>query len=85
MPGPETFHVSAEAYDRFVGRYGSQLAAALIGFAGVEPGARALDVGCGPGALTGALADRLGAAQYMLSIRPRGSRIHAGSGTRTWR
>jgi SAM-dependent methyltransferase len=29
-------------------------------FAGTEPGMRALDVGCGPGALTAALADRLG-------------------------
>jgi SAM-dependent methyltransferase len=62
MPGAETFRVSAGAYDRHVGRYGSQLASALIGFAGVEPGMRALDVGCGPGALTAALAERLGAA-----------------------
>ena len=61
MPGAETFRASAHAYDRFVGRYGQQLATALIGFAGVEPGMRALDVGCGPGALTGALATRLGA------------------------
>jgi SAM-dependent methyltransferase len=60
MPGAETFRTSAEAYDRHVGRYGSQLAAALIDFAGVKPGMRALDVGCGPGALTGALAERLG-------------------------
>ena len=61
MPGAETFRASADAYDRFVGRYGPTLAAELIEFAGVEPGARAIDVGCGPGALTAALADRLGA------------------------
>jgi SAM-dependent methyltransferase len=61
MPGAETFRASAEAYDRHVGRYGPPLAGALIGFAGVEPGMRALDVGCGPGALTAALAGRLGA------------------------
>jgi SAM-dependent methyltransferase len=62
MPGAETFRASAEAYDRHVGRYGAQLASALIAFAGVEPEMRALDVGCGPGALTAALAERLGAA-----------------------
>ena len=62
MPGAETFRASADAYDRLVGRYGAPLAAALIEFAGVEPGMRALDVGCGPGALTVALAERLGAA-----------------------
>jgi SAM-dependent methyltransferase len=62
MPGAETFRASADAYDRHVGRYGTQLASALIGFAGVAPGMRALDVGCGPGALTSALAARLGSA-----------------------
>ncbi|MGZ8754911.1 MAG: hypothetical protein ACXW15_06945 [Acidimicrobiia bacterium] len=31
-----------------MGRYSDQLAAALSSFAGVEPGMRALDVGCGP-------------------------------------
>jgi SAM-dependent methyltransferase len=62
MPGAETFRTSAEAYDRLVGRYGPPLASALIGFAGVEPGMRALDVGCGPGALAAALAGRLGPA-----------------------
>ena len=61
MPASETFRASAEAYDRFVGRYGSSLSAALIDFAGVKPGMRALDVGSGPGALTGALVERLGA------------------------
>ena len=34
----------------------------MADFAGVEPGMTALDVGCGPGALTAALAERLGAA-----------------------
>jgi SAM-dependent methyltransferase len=56
------FRTPAEAYDRFVGRYGPQLAAGLMEFAGIEPGMRALDVGCGPGALVAALAERLGAS-----------------------
>ena len=63
MPGAETFRSSADAYDRHVGRYGASLAAALIAFARVEPGMRALDVGSGPGALTAALAERLGEAR----------------------
>lgn len=56
------FRASADAYHRHVGRYGAPLAAELIAFAGVEPGMRALDVGCGPGALTAGLAQRLGEA-----------------------
>jgi SAM-dependent methyltransferase len=60
MPGAETFLVAAEASDRPIGRYGRQLASALTAFAGVEKGKEALDVGCGPGALSGVLAERLG-------------------------
>jgi SAM-dependent methyltransferase len=55
------FRIAAEAYDRHVGRYGRELAEGLARVAGVEPGQRALDVGCGPGALAGVLADILGA------------------------
>lgn len=62
MPGAETFQASADAYNRFVGRYGPPLAEGLIGFARVRPPGRALDVGCGPGALTAALVGRLGAS-----------------------
>jgi SAM-dependent methyltransferase len=60
MPGAETFNAPADAYDRLMGRYAAPLATELIAFAGIEPPMRALDVGCGPGALTDALARRLG-------------------------
>jgi SAM-dependent methyltransferase len=59
--GAATFQSGADAYDRFVGRYSPRLAAELTSAAGIAPGQRALDVGCGPGALTKALADALGA------------------------
>jgi SAM-dependent methyltransferase len=62
VQGERSQFTSADAYDRFVGRYSSELAAELTEFAGIAPGQRALDVGCGPGALTETLADRLGAA-----------------------
>jgi SAM-dependent methyltransferase len=57
-----SFAVAAEAYDRFMGRYSSPLAAPFADFAGIAAGRKALDVGCGPGALTTELVDRLGAA-----------------------
>jgi SAM-dependent methyltransferase len=56
-----SFAVPADSYDRFIGRYSLPLAPLLADFAGVGPGVRALDVGCGPGALTGELVRRLGA------------------------
>ena len=61
----DSFQTSATAYDRHIGRYGPALAAALLEFTGLEAGARALDVGCGPGALTAALAERLGPANVV--------------------
>ena len=55
-----TFNVSAEAYDRFMGRFSEPLAARFVEVAQVKPGQRALDVGCGTGGLTTQLVDRLG-------------------------
>lgn len=51
----------AQAYDRHTGRYAPQLAPAFARFAGVTPGMRVLDVGCGPGALASELASIVGA------------------------
>jgi SAM-dependent methyltransferase len=58
--GAATFHASSDAYDRHIGRYGPELARALCDAADVVAGQRALDVGCGPGALTSELVRRLG-------------------------
>lgn len=57
------FDVAADAYVRFMGRFSAPLSApfAEIGLAGVEPAARVLDVGCGPGMLTCELVLRRGA------------------------
>ena len=53
-----SFRVDGDAYDDFMGRYSTKLAAVFADFAGVEAGARALDVGAGTGALTAELVAR---------------------------
>ena len=55
-----SFDVAAEAYDGFMGRFSRLLSAQMADLASVRAGQRALDVGCGTGALTGELVDRLG-------------------------
>jgi SAM-dependent methyltransferase len=55
-----TFDVEPDAYTRFMGRFSRPLAHEFIALLDVRDGQRALDVGCGPGALTEVLVDRLG-------------------------
>jgi len=71
-----SFDVAAEAYDRFMGRYSTQLSAGLADLAQVAAGQRALDVGCGPGALTGELVARLG-AENVAAVDPSESFVAA--------
>jgi SAM-dependent methyltransferase len=85
-----TFEADAAVYDRHVGRYAPQLSAALMDAAGVRPGDLVLDVGCGPGGLTQALAERVGAENvtavepsdsFVAACRKRvpGAAVHAGT------
>ena len=60
--GIVTFNVSADSYARFMGRFSEPLAVQFADLAGVRAGQRALDVGCGPGALTAHLVERLGSS-----------------------
>jgi SAM-dependent methyltransferase len=78
--GGTIFSGSSDAYDRFMGRYSSPLAARFADFAGVAAPQRALDVGAGTGALTAELVRRLGeesvaaaepSTDYAASLRKR--------------
>jgi ubiquinone/menaquinone biosynthesis C-methylase UbiE len=71
-----SFSVSADAYDRFMGRYSSQLSHQLADLAHVGAGQRVLDVGCGPGALTAELVKRVG-AEAVSAVDPSESFIAA--------
>ena len=57
-----SFRKPAAAYDRFVGRYGRPLALSLTQHVDVRREWKVLDVGCGPGSLTGVLAGIAGAS-----------------------
>ena len=52
-----------------MGRFAEPLADQFVEFAGVSPGLSALDVGCGPGALTERLVGRLG-ADHVAGVDP---------------
>ncbi len=59
--GARDFAVAGATYDGFMGRYSGPLAIPFADAAGVTAGHVAVDVGCGPGALTAVLVERLGA------------------------
>src|SRR5436305_6408315 len=69
QPGAHALRVGIDAYDLMIGRYAAPLAVAFAEVAGVAPPQRALDVGCGPGALTSELVRRLVAGK-VAAIEP---------------
>lgn len=73
-----SFDVAADAYGRFMGQFSEPLAHEFADFATVTSSQRALDVGCGPGALTAQLVDRLGATA-VAAIDPSSSFVRAVS------
>jgi SAM-dependent methyltransferase len=64
-----SFFRSANAYERFMGRYSRTLAPEFARAAAVASGQRVLDVGCGTGALSVVLADLVG-ADHVAAVDP---------------
>jgi SAM-dependent methyltransferase len=71
-----SFDVAASTYTRFMGRYSEPLAETFVASLEVRAGQRALDVGAGPGALTAALAQRLGPGS-VTAVEPSASFVSA--------
>ena len=71
-----SFDVGEDTYGAFMGRYSEPLAAKFAALLHVHDGQRALDVGCGPGALTAVLAERLG-ADSVAAVDPSASFVSA--------
>jgi SAM-dependent methyltransferase len=67
--GAATFQATAETYDQHVGRYGFALAHAHVRRLALRSGNDVLEVGCGPGALTAALADAVG-SRHVYALDP---------------
>ncbi|MBO1756018.1 class I SAM-dependent methyltransferase [Allobranchiibius sp. CTAmp26] len=65
LDGGWGFQIPGKDYDSFMGRYSRPLATQFADAADVSAGLTVLDVGCGPGALTGELVTRLGVRSVM--------------------
>lgn len=66
----------ADAYDHYIGRYSRQLARQFIELVGIGGDQSVLDVGCGPGSLTTALVEVLG-AERVCAVDPSEAYVQA--------
>jgi ubiquinone/menaquinone biosynthesis C-methylase UbiE len=71
-----SFDVPADAYQRFMGRYSRPLAERFLDMVEVRSGERVIDVGCGPGVLTGPLVERCG-VDGVAAVDPSASFVEA--------
>ena len=55
---PSFLATDAQAYEHFMARWSQRLVGPFLDFAGIKAGDRVLDVGCGTGVITAALAER---------------------------
>ena len=78
-----SFDVAAEAYDRFMGRYSRRSPSSSSKARRLPPEGRALDVGCGPGALTEQLAARFGETE-VAGVDPSESFVAAAAARHPW-
>jgi SAM-dependent methyltransferase len=66
---PSEVWAAGDLYEPYVGRWSRKVAAAFCGWLEPEPGRRWLDVGCGTGALTEAIANTVTPAR-LISVDP---------------
>ena len=80
MPGDRW--TGGDDYEAYVGRWSRQVAPQFVDGLAIPPGARWLDVGCGTGALTGAIVERA-APVSVLGIDPSGDFVAAAARMQT--
>lgn len=78
-----SFDVAAEAYDALMGRFSAPLAERFADWARLPRDGRALDVGCGTGALTSVLAARFGETE-VAGVDPSASFVEAAASRFPW-